>query len=512
MASSGVPQSDRPRASVAGAQRTGPVLATLLLALFPLLSLFAQNQSELALSVIWGPLVLCVLAILVLFGVLYLITRRAAKAGALASVVVFAFFYYGLIADQLSVDGWFLGLWLAVFALGLAALARTRRKLDALMVIVGVGALVMVVRPVIDILTYRADHPSLAATDARLWPAALAAPSPPRGTPLPDIYVLIPDDYERPDVLDRYLKYDDSAFVGELERRGFAVSDQGRSPYSYSEMNIAATLNLDYLSRFPEVLGRRSEDFVTVKRAAQDNRASRLLASLGYEYVHLDTDEVTYGGRNPDISAIATPDSFANLWMQQSVLRQLGGPLGFDDAAANERFRDTIRSVFSKLNAQRSGTRPKFVVFHTLLPHDPYIFGSKGQDVTFPADADHTGRAGIDYYLAQLQYLNRELLKSVDHILAQSKTPPVVVIQADEGFEVNPDLFGEAATENIRVKGLTALYLPGHRRAGVPDPPSTVNTLRFVFNQYLGTHYPMLPTRSHIEGDLPFEFQPFPVQ
>lgn len=146
---------------------------------------------------------------------------------------------------------------------------------------------------------------------------------------------------------------------------------------------------------------------------------------------------------------------------------------------------------------------PKFVVFHTLLPHDPYIFGERGQPVTFPADADHTSTPGIAYYLRQLQFTRRKLLEAVDEIFAGSKTPPVVLIQADEGFEVNADLVGEAAAQDIRVKGLAAFYLPGRGPARVPQPPNTVNSLRFVFNRYLGTHYPMLRSTSALEGDLP---------
>ena len=66
--------------------------------------------------------------------------------------------------------------------------------------------------------------------------------------------------------------------------------------------------------------------------------------------------------------------------------------------------------------------------------------------------------------------------------------------------------------QDIRVKGLSAFYLPGHRRAGVPQPPNAVNSLRFVFNQYLGTHYPMLRSASYPEGDLPYAFQEMRVR
>ena len=126
------------------------------------------------------------------------------------------------------------------------------------------------------------------ASDPRLWPAALEKPVLPSGAWPPDIYVIIPDDYARADVLKRYFHYDDAAFLGQLRRRGFVISPQARSPYSDSESNIASALNMDYLSAFPRVLGTSSQDVRPVRRVMEDNRAARLLMSLGYDYVHLE--------------------------------------------------------------------------------------------------------------------------------------------------------------------------------------------------------------------------------
>jgi hypothetical protein len=506
------------RRSTRGLKWVAALLTPILFAAFPLLSLFAQNQSELELSVLWWPLALCTAAAVALYGVFLLLTKRAAKAGALASLVVLAFFYFGVFADKASGWGlgqwWFFALWVALLIAGLAAILRTRRDLVGLTVILAVGAAVLALPRAAGVAIYQADHPSLSASDPRLWPAALQKPVLPSGAPLPDIYVIIPDDYARTDVLKQYFHYDNTAFTDQLKKRGFVISEQSRSPYADSESNIAAALNMDYLSAFPRVLGRTSQDVRPVKRVMEDNRASRLLTSLGYRYVHLDTDDVTFAGDNPGISALGPPDGFPNLWMRKSVLRLVGGRLGFDEAATNQRFRDSIGSVFSQLAAVAAQTGPKFVVFHTLLPHDPYIFGARGQRVTFPGHSDESlaSATGRTYYLRQLEFTSRKLLEAVDRIFARSKTPPVVVIQADEGFQANPEPFGEAAMETIRVKGLSAFYLPGRSRAGVPQPPNTVNSLRFVINQYLGTHYEMLRSASYPEGDLPYDFKEMRVK
>jgi hypothetical protein len=382
------------------------------------------------------------------------------------------------------------------------------------MLFLGIATLVLTVVPVVKIVDYEANHPYITSSDPNFWPTRLQKPVVSSTARLPDIYVIIPDDYARTDVLKQYFGYDDTRFIRALKQRGFLISEQGRSPYSDSEMNIAAALNMDYLRRLPTILGKKSQDVRPVRRLIADNRASRLLESLGYHYIHLDTDEVTFAAGNPYISSVAAPDSFENLWLQDTVLRHLGGPLGFNDDAVNERFRSSIRSQFSTLAAVPDAPGPKFVVFHTLLPHDPYIFGSHGQSVSFTDDVEtrQGAKAGMVAYLNQLKFVSRKLLSAVDAIQAGSKTPPVIVIQADEGFEATGDILGEAAMRDVRVKGLLALYLPGVGKAGVPQPPNTVNTLRFIFNKYLGTHYKLLKSASYPELDFPYQFEEMEVK
>jgi hypothetical protein len=487
-----------------------------LFAAYPLLSLFEQNQTELPLSVIWSPLVVTIAATAALYGVLMLVFRSWTKAGALTALAVVAFFYYDTFRGDISglhlADGWVLALWLLLCVVAAILVARTRRSLVNLTFGLGIIAAVLAAVPAISIASYQHDHPMVRASDPRLWAMALARPAQPP-VRRPDIYVIIPDDYARADVLRQYFRYDNSAFIGQLKRRGFTVSGQARSPYSDSESNIAAELNMDYLNGLGRIQGKTSQDVRPLKTLIEDNRASRLAKSLGYRYVHLDSDEVTFSGGNPQISPVATPDSFQSLWLKKSVLSPLGGPFGFNDGAANARFRRTIRSAFSRLDAVPSERGPKFVVFHTLVPHDPYIFGAQGQSVTFPSNTDEVihSRLGMAYYLRQLKFVERKLLQSVDRIRARSKEPPVIVIQSDEGFE-SGGTFGEAVTRDIRVKGLVAYALPGVGGAPAPQPPNTVNTLRYVYDRVFGTHYGMLRSASYPEGDFPYQWEEMRVR
>jgi hypothetical protein len=489
---------------------TAFALCPVFLAMFPVLATFTQNQTDVELSLLWMPLLVSAVAALAVFGLLLLFTRKPARASVLASLIIGMFFYYGVFFGGRSSRS--LLLWLLFFVVVAAALVRFVRDFVPVVLALTVMGAVLAVPRAVDVALYQAHHPSLSPADSRLWPAALTPPPRP-STPLPDIYVIIPDDYERADILTQYLHYDDSGFLQELRNRGFVVSDQARSPYSDSHLNIAALVNMDYLSGFRAVLGEHSQDIRPVVRAIEDSRAARTAKALGYQYVHIDTDEETFAGGNPDVSTFAVDDSFANLWLSKSILSKVGGSIGLNQQAKNARFRRSIRSGFAQLGSLRSDARPKFVVFHTLLPHDPYIYGPHGEAVTFPgSDEDLSSETGRAYYVHQLQYVSQLLLNSVDQIRAHAKTPPVILIQSDEGMELDSEVFGEAAARNIRVKGLSALYLPGKGPVGVPNPPNGVNVLRFVFNQYFGTNYDMLPTASYAEGDFPYATEEVAVE
>jgi hypothetical protein len=65
------------------------------------------------------------------------------------------------------------------------------------------------------------------------------------------------------------------------------------------------------------------------------------------------------------------------------------------------------------------------------------------------------------YYVKQARFTETKLLEATDAILAQSKEPPIILIQADEGFESSEEDWGEATVRDMRVKGIAALYLPG---------------------------------------------------
>lgn len=486
-------------------------ITPLLLAVFPALHLFQHNQTDLPLSVLWGPLAASATIGAILLAISRIIFKPILKASLLTSLLVVAIFYYGFLYDVVVAWGLnnlaILVIWLILLTLGIAKLMKAK-DLSLLSQVFLVTATYLILASILQIGLYRIQNPPVSVSDPRLWSAPLEITQITASKQLPDIYYIVPDDYARTDMLKEHLGYDNSQFIRELESRGFVIQEQSRSPYSNSISNMASALNLDYLNHFADVLGENSQNTLMVTQTLADNRASHFLEALGYQYIHIDSDHTTYPGENPTISPIAAPDSMTYVWLQASILRGFGGEFGFSESATDERFRQSVLSAFDKLKATPEIPGPKFVFFHTLIPHDPFVFGASGEKVTFsdPTGDRHDMREGIPFYVGQLRFSSQLLLESIDEILANSKAPPIIILQADEGFEVNEEVFGKAAVEDIRVKGISAFYIPGKVMSGLPQNLNSVNTFRYLFDLCFGTHFGMLENASYRDGD--FLFQP----
>ena len=140
------------------------------------------------------------------------------------------------------------------------------------------------------------------------------------------------------------------------------------------------------------------------------------------------------------------------------------------------------------------------------------MFGAGGQAVRFPgrSDADLGSPWACRYLPSPSFSRSITLLAAVDAIKARSKTPPVIVIQSDEEFEEATS----SARPPIRTSGSRACS-PCRcrtRAAHPPAPPTTVNTLRYVFDRVFRTGYPMLRAASFPELDFPYQYEAMRVR
>ncbi len=124
---------------------------------------------------------------------------------------------------------------------------------------------------------------------------------------------------------------------------------------------------------------------------------------------------------------------------------------------------------FSKLATIPKLPGKKFIYSHFYTTHQPYVLEPDGS-LLWPINEDNNG------YIAAVQYTKKRILEVIDEIIADSKNPPVIIIQADHGKE------GENEFDEFKI--LNAYYLPGIEKQIIYSTISPVNTFRIIFNKY----------------------------
>ncbi len=159
---------------------------------------------------------------------------------------------------------------------------------------------------------------------------------------------------------------------------------------------------------------------------------------------------------------------------------------------------------------------PKLVIVHIVSPHPPFVLNKSGNAVSpnrpyMPGDGEAFGGNSIEYqrqYVEQLEYINNEILKSIDVILANSATPPVIILQGDHGpgsLLRRDDIKDTCIWERSSI--LNAYYLPGISQDVLYPGITPVNTFRVIFNSYFGTNYKMLPDNVYFSPQaFPYDF------
>lgn len=88
-------------------------------------------------------------------------------------------------------------------------------------------------------------------------------------------------------------------------------------------------------------------------------------------------------------------------------------------------------------------------------------------------------------------------METIDRILSNSTTSPIIIIQGDHGpgSRLNWQNAGKSdLTERFSI--LNAYYLPGINSAELPPTISPVNSFRVVLDSYFGADLPLLPNLS----------------
>ncbi len=479
----------------------------LLFAMLPVLSMFAANPGQRAGHELTDSLGIVLAASALLLLMAWAVYRDGRKAALSVSVLLLV--WWMQVEDE-TVGAW-LGQKRYVMPLTYVAvlawavwLYRRRAPLTGLTGFANWAAVGTVLPPIIMLAVAGTRSPQAsAATTPSIAAGAVTAK--------PDIYYVI---------FDRYGDHQTAAAYGlenDIDRyltdKGFYVAPASRSNYMKTALSLASSLNAEYLD---EVLRGReqSADWTPVYQHVWRHRVGAFLRSQGYSYTHLGswyypTRENPQATRNVNYYT-AVPRAVLRLFDSETFapVQRAFGPW-LDDRLQNWH---RVRRQLDDISKLVPTPGPKFVFLHVLVPHPPYVFDRDGSYVT---KGQERKRSFAENYTNQVLAANAMIRRLVEAILRDSPSPPVIIVQGDEGpyppgtGRETFDWRTATQTQLVEKTGiLNAYYLPGADRGALYPTISPVNSFRVVFNAYFGANLPLLPDRTmrHVSDQQPFAF------
>lgn len=503
--------------------------APLLLSIQPVLHLFSINVTELSFSEITRSLLLALLFGALAFGLAYLFLRDRRRASLIASLFVLFFFLFGDVAvwtartfglgparSNLLVLVLIVGcmtIWVWMVQRRIRNIASINLYFNLLAVLFLINSAIQVGRNLIEHgVLFRPQVAQAAVTESA---------EPPR-----DIYYIILDGYGRQDILQAFYEFDNSRFLNELAARGFYVAQESSSNYIQTMLSLSSSLNMDYLQSL-EMEGRGIENRADLITLLENNKVRTVLAQHGYRLMSFGNEykatissaEIYYDEAEKGLTSPVS--AFESILIDRTMARVLSHIPALNKALIEmpyDTHRRYILFAFDELQEVPAMHGNYFVYAHIIAPHPPFVFDERGDVVSHDEpftlnDAnyytrDHSRKSYLAGYRRQIQYINTRILETIDVILAESETPPIVIIQGDHG----PGAYLHwGSLENTipaeRFGILNAYYFPDQDYGRLYPSISPVNSFRVVLNQFFDQDYAILPDRHYYSSwSFPFDF------
>jgi hypothetical protein len=516
------------------------LLHTFFFAIYPSLSLYAHNVNEVSFFRVLQPITITLIFTVLALLLTRLLLRSYYKAGILVSIFILLFFSFGAIwyvIEGLQINiikrcVYLLSVEVLFFIGCIYYLKKTKQVFHGVTRILNVVAITIIAIPILKVMPYYISkkYPLL---EHKKDEPAVESPIVTNGSfVLPDIYYLILDRYAGSKTLSEVYNFNNSEFISNLSNRGFYIASESKSNYLFTASSLASSLNFEFINFLTKSMGEDSRALQPLHELIQNNRVVRFLKGQGYKYIHAGS---YYGPTRTNASANITisyllPTRFIYLLYTQTALYPFLSMLDITQLKDfNRQHWEATQKIFDALSKIPFIKGNKFVFAHILLPHPPFIFDRYGnftEDDFIPptqvADLEDKERELHRKYIEQLIFTNTKVIELIDRLLSRSITPPIIIIQADEGpwpvrYYLYKDEFNwqtQATDTELKAKTgiLNAFYLPGTNYTVILYSSITpVNTFRVIFNAYFKQYFELLPDETYANEDLKHPYKLFSV-
>ncbi len=317
----------------------------------------------------------------------------------------------------------------------------------------------------------------------------------------PDIYYLIVDSYTASRSLKKYWNYDNQILENYLKGKEFYIAENSKCNYNQTPYSLSTSLNMSYLQNVPRN-GARVKQYEELFGLVDQNRVSQVLKKDGYwlkNYTFFPVD-----GQVPFYKDYFFKNKKS--LFEGTIFESWTQKVQSDNFSKHDNFLSLARlnlKVFNEAQEQYPQRQPQFIYAHVMMPHPPFIFKANGA-------IDHSEAVFNpllkDHYLAQLEYTNKLLIQTVNHILSNypDGNRPIIIIQGDHGYRYLTRIKDRVEGQTI----LNAYYFPDHNYQLLYPRITPVNSFRVVFNHFFNAHLKLLPDDSY--NVLPPDFYKHP--
>ena len=487
------------------------VIHPLLFCVMPILLLISLNLDEIRLDYVILSFLVTILITIGVWYLLNLLLKNKMKSGLIISVSLVLFFMYGHIFNifngvtigdfDIGRHRYLLLIFTILFVVGVYSILKTKKNFAEFTTIANVIVIVIVIISISNISISLIENSFAEIVNDQTNFDTLSAST--LGY-APNVYYIILDEYTSSKVLKDIYNFDNHDFLSKLEARGFYVAENSFSNYPQTFLSVTSSLNMEYLNYIADIVGIDSSDRSLTNKLWDDNKITRIFKSLNYTTVNSPVFGIAQLNDYQLCQDYLFNNPFQTLLWESTILRPAFVEFHLDHSRS-----DRVLCKFSELsNLHNTIEEPFFVYAHFLPPHPPYLFGPTGelkQPKSLPAGVlaweDKLG------YVEQVQFINKKLIETVDSILLESNSPPIIILQGDHG---TPTLFSEIsinwhknpsnAAIQERMSILNAYYLPDQNTELLYDSITPVNSFRLILNEYFNGNFELLEDKNYFSS------------
>lgn len=324
---------------------------------------------------------------------------------------------------------------------------------------------------------------------------------------LPHIIYIVPDRYASNATLSTLYGFSNQSFSSELQDLGFNVWQDQKANYPKTFLSLASTLNSEYLDQAIVSAGADLPSHSYIEPLIQNSAAHRTLQTLGYTYSHVGkgwgpTERNKWADNNFEDETFPANTVARSYFEITPLLAFLA------HVKAKRTPCETIHEKAEYIRRKVTLDTPQFVLWHSFITHDPYVFGPNGSCRSRLMDRNFYGNYDRrkTEYLAHIGHFNRISLELISNLFRESSREVIIVIQSDEGpfpkgiFDTYTsgkyNFLNAPSAEKQRKHGIfNAIYLPSQDYESLEKLGSPINNFRLILRELTGQAIPLLEDR-----------------